>query len=658
MGGKRSTSVEREASPRKKRALPPRRAKEDAALKAELADDQTASDVEDVAHVLATRMHAPSPVPSVAPTLWTGHQQGQPPAQPPPTFYPSTFVGGQNAVQNSSALYTPHMEQPSQPLAGYRGFPGPYGGTYSPALPVLQPAPYYVPSSAPGSMIPQTNQDLGYILDAGFAPGFGPVPSNRYPAIPPSAKPEPLFGRANSGSFDVHYQQAPTAQSFYAGFGQPILPSQLAIPATGDPTPSLDMMPFIGPSTMRSASMSISALLAMPEGPTESQEPVDDAGLPIGPATTGNSSMALQLFEINNAQTDANSAGPSLWDTICASGNITDSLEFLFAPLVGQQPLFSIPLVPAPGIQPGVFDDLPPIPDQSIVAQILELFFAHVNPQMSYIVHVPSFFGRKGGDGELLLLFAILAAAAPSLPISQPTGHAISLAFFRRAQRILQPILGTMIQIQPPTIHQLCAILIMASHASTAFSSSQLGYQLGMYLVGLLRTWRLIGDSKSESRNVELYLAMLENGIQLGEQQLEQLKAAVSANGLYGTVIEREQARRVAWQTYVVDKTASTVTPFLGQHGSIPFMPVSTVSGLLLPCDNEIWLAEQDAVVIASSLSGFLGEEVVRESIGSVPDLQTKSRVWWQLRLHSILCRIVEYHVVRFVCFPPFCLPF
>jgi hypothetical protein len=338
------------------------------------------------------------------------------------------------------------------------------------------------------------------------------------------------------------------------------------------------------------------------------------------------------------------------WDSTPSVNNLTSSISFLFAPNGGQQPMLSIPLLPSPRIQPGMFDDLPPIPSQETVARIIEIFFEHVNPSFNYTVHVLSFFGKSWQNDELLLLFAMLAAAASSLTNSHPSGQAISLAFFRRAQRLLQPILGSLIQARKPTVHQLSAILIMSAHASTAFSSSQLGFQLGLYCVGVFKIWGFYGGRVHEHRSKELSWAVgeVDGGLPEAIMASQSSSSLMATTQSFPTVIERESLRRVVWQAYCMDKTGSTATPFLGVYGNAPLMPVASVAGLLLPCDNQTWISESDPIKIAASLSNGIGEEIGRDSVTTVPDVMKKDRIWWYLRLHSILSRIVEYHVVGF----------
>jgi hypothetical protein len=75
-------------------------------------------------------------------------------------------------------------------------------------------------------------------------------------------------------------------------------------------------------------------------------------------------------------------------------------------------------------------------------------------------------------------------------------------------------------------------------------------------------------------------------------------------------------------------------------------LPLASVAGVLLPCDNRTWITELDPKRIVGSLSGRRGEELGTNSVVMVPGIADEDRVWWHLRLHSILSRIVEYHVV------------
>lgn len=398
----------------------------------------------------------------------------------------------------------------------------------------------------------------------------------------------------------------------------------------------------------KSTSMSISALLAGPFEGTGSAKSGSDQANEDGSSLQAlvkvggtNNIKLIDLLSLNQQQGEQ----LSFWDDSLSVNSITPDLEFLLSARPGLQPVISIPVAPGPRVQPGMFDDLPPVPSEDVIATILELFFQHVNPSMNYVIHLPSFFNHSGGNGELLLLFAMLAAAAPGMaPVtpgsSLPSGQSISLAFFRRAQRLLQPLLASLISARRPTVPQLCAILIMSAHAATGFSSSQLGYQLGVYVAMLLRTWGCFGERVADSREREILWAT-------AEETHDPALLALIPPTVFPTVLERETLRRVVWYAFVMDKTGSTATPFLGRFGSVPLIPNSAVNGLLLPCENQVWIRESSPILIASSLTSGAGIEIGLDSVASLPDLADKTGTWWQLRLHSILSRIVEYHMVR-----------
>lgn len=316
------------------------------------------------------------------------------------------------------------------------------------------------------------------------------------------------------------------------------------------------------------------------------------------------------------------------------------------------RPLYSIQLASAPQLGLGMFDDLP-LPSDDVLIPIFRLFFDHINPEMGYIVHPPSFLANVGYC-EPLLMLAMLATAAPLLP---DQGQAISLKLFRRAQRLLQPMLDPLLRGRKPTVAQLAAILCMSTHATTSFSSSQLGYQLGMVLVLVMSSWGLTGQKGAESKETELKWAFAERRL------IESSSIAGTSDEpipKYYSVIEREMMRRVIWKTWDLDKAASVAIPLLGpQHLNLPLMPDPTISSILLPCDDVIWVSTADPVAIVAALPGATGQEIVAPSPIANPALAYRDRRWWDLRLRAILSKIVEFHTLCLrenadpACLPP-----
>ncbi|KAI9020645.1 hypothetical protein DFJ74DRAFT_707692 [Hyaloraphidium curvatum] len=485
-----------------------------------------------------------------------------------------------------------------------RSLPGP-----APVADAIHPFPAaaaafanYRPVSGP-AILPYYSSDDSYVPLQGVGARSGPGLWGAAPSQRPRS--EGSLALPSSTPFPPTDSWSPSSSSSFRSFApQGPWGPQLSPPDGAAGVPD---------SGRRSPQMAISSLLAFPgdaQGPGWHRWPADG---------TGNGDADLATAPAGAVVSE----GSPRWDLFSAD----DTLLLRLMTEHGLQPLVAVLMAPRPQAQPGMFDDLPPLPPTDAIAAIIGAFFERVNPSLLYFVHPPTFFSRVDG-GELLLSFALLGAGSCATPGS---GHATGLAFFRRAQRLLQPLIAPLLQGRLPTAAQLCALCVMSWHASIAFSTSQLGIQLGALLIVLLRVYGILRPALPESADVE------------------RARAALEAAGIpdplhpFPTLAEREAVRRVAWYAWCMDRVAGLITPFPGKFGPMPVVADADVAGLLLPCDDAAWVAAEGPEEIAAALGGE-AREVLSAKRAAQAAAEGRDRRWWRFRLAVAMGKVIEYH--------------
>ncbi|KAJ3049712.1 hypothetical protein HK097_009317, partial [Rhizophlyctis rosea] len=251
-----------------------------------------------------------------------------------------------------------------------------------------------------------------------------------------------------------------------------------------------------------------------------------------------------------------------------------------------------------------LFDDLPPLPEDHIVIELLHLYFEKMSPTLS-IIHELAFYRSASQPVPTLdttatmrppflyqtpksglspvLLYSMLACAARHHPSYKDDTPLITQTFYERARRLMLPLM------EKPSLNHLKALIHL-----TLFSLEQSLWMASyMWLGNCVTMARFLGYFKESP-------ADLSPG---GVEAMEKL------NGLTIQQIENEEARRCWWWVRSHDASGAAASKRPSMINDEEFKTT-----LLLPCPDSQFYATR---------FGAEASYDVTQGTGMVPRTQT-----------------------------------
>lgn len=255
-----------------------------------------------------------------------------------------------------------------------------------------------------------------------------------------------------------------------------------------------------------------------------------------------------------------------------------------------------------------LFSDLPDLPSTPSPLDIFGYYLAHVDPLLDHLMHRPTM--RQPSP---LLFCAILGFTVPLMPLgTQRMRQDVSLAYFRRAQRLLQPLLPEITGTRPPSFDEAAGILILGLLCGTNRSSAQLGYRMGFLAGSLVKGWQIV---RPESIERELRIA-----------------AEDPRRG-----VQRERWRRLVWLIARNERFSASAVDW---DFKLPVLSDDLIQGVLIPAPGDVFSREKEPVAFLEAGVGT-GKEVMADVMkGRVKE----SDEAWKYRAFVLLGWTVEFH--------------
>lgn len=407
------------------------------------------------------------------------------------------------------------------------------------------------PSSASAYVLPET----GY---GGLAPMGGPSgtplsgpPSPYYPqpdyraSLSPSLPPFQTQWPSQGSSASPSYDQAPSPLPF----PQP----SVGGPASSEFFPRYDIPAPFG--TMRSLGL-FAKNDAIPAGVVPAAAPVAPvAPTQAMPPVPGNAHLASVETRTSNGTSKRKSAPPGNAAVATAAVNVerTDSVTE-FTALQGST------VIPIPKHQPGLFDDLPPMPPQECLNELVTLYFDYVHHYQPFL-HRHTVL-RAFSSLPALLQLSIYAAAASFSKDSR----IVAMNLYNRAKAQYK------MEMDRPSHFQTTQSMLLIIHAVVRTGAGSQAVFWAGQILQMVRHLHLFADPDLPSRR------SVPRGF-VSFQDLDNM-----------TWIEKESERRTFWAALMVDKLSATaINSFCSIKEDDIFVS--------LPCHDLIWEADLPAQV-------------------------------------------------------------